>query len=971
MTKFVLRIQCLLGQISAGISLFTYPAGTTAANFTDPNFIPIFAENIEALFGNNTAFYQQSLAACNNDTQCLYDAALTLNLNAATSGKNASEQYQEGNSELENFPPTISGLESYNVTFGQVFMTQLNVTDANTGDNVTVTLVNPPAGASFDNMTMIFTWNVSTYDNITIKFVATDSKGASSELSPSITMCYCANNSTCDYDAEAIVVNDITQIACSCDPAWTGDHCTEDLDECADSPCFDNVTCTDNPAPQSGYTCNGCPSGYTGDGQKCYDIDECTNGTNTCQQTCTNTDGSYTCGCNSGYVLNNDGSTCSDIDECTSGANNCSVSASCVNTAGSYQCVCSAGYMLTDGNCTDINECATNNGGCGQVCTNAEGNYTCSCYNGFNLNADNHNCTDVDECTSIQPSPCQQACVNTQGSYFCACNQGFQLNNDGKTCYGTVNCTSDHNCSFACALVNGQNSCYCDQGYTLASDNKTCLDINECNANNQLCGQICVNTPGSYHCQCNSTYRLKADKINCEDINECVENNTCPATSNCTNTIGSHSCQCWPGYTGAQCLDIDECSQANSCSSDATCKNIPGSFTCTCNTGFFGNGMTCEATKRYNANVRLNGTFNNDLTNNNSAAYIALKQQIETNLNAIYSNNANTSSSFKAVQVTGFKNGSIIADYIIILAATSNVTTSQLQSAVPVDTAIGSYSTVQQAVVVDFNECANPANNNCTSLQNCVNTLGSYTCQCRTGYTGQFENCVDINECTTGSPCPTNANCANTIGSYTCTCRPGFAGQTCTDINECLSVQCPANSNCLNTVGSFNCRCNAGFINQSNVCVDVNECNNNPSPCTSSNNRCVNTMGSYTCSCAPGYTGPANNCTCARSDCVNGACQVVNGSAICNCRNGFSGPTCNIGGGMPPGAIVGISVGSIAGVLIIIAIIVIMSKSGRTKRIGPGMCGGTDNPGFAQESQELHATGRKSRNLDEEHEVQA
>ena len=40
------------------------------------------------------------------------------------------------------------------------------------------------------------------------------------------------------------------------------------------------------------------------------DIDECSNGTDTCTQTCTDTHGSFTCGCNTGYELDTDGFTC-------------------------------------------------------------------------------------------------------------------------------------------------------------------------------------------------------------------------------------------------------------------------------------------------------------------------------------------------------------------------------------------------------------------------------------------------------------------------------------------------------------------------------------------------------------------------------------------------------------------------------------------------------------------------------------
>ena len=40
------------------------------------------------------------------------------------------------------------------------------------------------------------------------------------------------------------------------------------------------------------------------------DIDECEDDTDGCSQTCTNTQGSFTCGCNDGYVLNVDGTAC-------------------------------------------------------------------------------------------------------------------------------------------------------------------------------------------------------------------------------------------------------------------------------------------------------------------------------------------------------------------------------------------------------------------------------------------------------------------------------------------------------------------------------------------------------------------------------------------------------------------------------------------------------------------------------------
>ncbi|XP_070174715.1 scavenger receptor cysteine-rich domain-containing protein DMBT1-like [Littorina saxatilis] len=45
----------------------------------------------------------------------------------------------------------------------------------------------------------------------------------------------------------------------------------------------------------------------------CVDVDECMENTHSCDQVCTNTLGSFSCSCNSGYVLDSDGRTCNGL----------------------------------------------------------------------------------------------------------------------------------------------------------------------------------------------------------------------------------------------------------------------------------------------------------------------------------------------------------------------------------------------------------------------------------------------------------------------------------------------------------------------------------------------------------------------------------------------------------------------------------------------------------------------------------
>ena len=67
-------------------------------------------------------------------------------------------------------------------------------------------------------------------------------------------------------------------------------------------------------------------------------------GTDNCHDnaTCTNTDGSFTCTCNTGF--SGDGVICTDINECTVGTDNCHTNALCTNTIGSFSCQCNIGY---------------------------------------------------------------------------------------------------------------------------------------------------------------------------------------------------------------------------------------------------------------------------------------------------------------------------------------------------------------------------------------------------------------------------------------------------------------------------------------------------------------------------------------------------------------------------------------------------------------------------------------------------
>uniref|UniRef100_A0A671NV91 Fibrillin 2a n=1 Tax=Sinocyclocheilus anshuiensis TaxID=1608454 RepID=A0A671NV91_9TELE len=642
----------------------------------------------------------------------------------------------------------------------------------------------------------------------------------------------------------------------------------------------------------------------------------------------------YRCDCNTGYREDNRGDA---FEPCTNG--------NCINTAGSYYCRCHSGFLRFPGKqtCTDVDECLQNGVLCKNGhCLNTEGSFQCICNAGFKLTPDGRNCIDLeevrydyksflhsqsdhDECCR-SPGVCMNGrCVNTQGSFSCECFAGLTIGIDGRTCvdthmhstcFGVVKrglcvrpfqrsltksqcCCANPDYGFGqpCRPCPGKNSvefqALCASGVGFSADGK---DINECALDPDICSNgVCENLRGSFRCVCNSGYESDQTGRNCLDIDECVVNSLLCDNGLCRNVPGSYSCTCPAGYTLRH--DTETCDDVNECVSspcvNGVCKNNAGSFSCECPLGseLDSTGLLCIDSLKGSCWVTLqDGRCE---VNINGAT---LRSQCCATLGAAWGSPCEPCQSDPVCQ-RGF-------------------------------------ARPRGASCEDVNECEvfpGVCHNG-----HCVNTRGSFKCQCPESLTLDVTGrvCVDVRSeacfltydedvCTQPVPGRFRMDmCCCTVGlawgkdcelcpepgtspfDALCPRGPGFAnkGDMLTgravykDINECKVFQSICiHGKCRNTIGSFRCHCDSGFALDANEqnCTDIDECVISPDVC--GHGTCVNTLGSFQCDCFPGYERGfmlMKNCLdideCERnlSLCNGGTCENTDGSYRCVCPPG-------------------------------------------------------------------------------------
>ncbi|XP_065299649.1 fibrillin-2-like isoform X2 [Dermacentor albipictus] len=734
-------------------------------------------------------------------------------------------------------------------------------------------------------------------------------------------------------------VNTHTGYHCECDDGFkpASDHKScKDVDECKDDSYCSLGRCVNT---VGSFRCF-CPTGFdtTPDGKQCSDRDECTESGMCGNGRCVNMEGSYKCVCNPGFTLSPSGHACVDINECAENSQICLRGGVCENTPGSYRCTCSNGYIWSqDGQfCVDINECETTDMCRNGICVNTMGGVKCRCNAGFKESFDHHHCIDIDECRELDNACGNGQCENTVGSFRCICDSGYSLGPGGRSCIDSRRdyCYSWYRsgeCGQPSPMPVKKSACCCaaqHQGPSVAAWGSQCApcpqpgsieysrlcpngtgtgidgeDINECWVYPNICPNgACENLRGSYRCICNPGYKVDSSGKICEDINECKVNLMLCENGLCRNTPGSHQCTCPTGYRHnthtSVCEDVDEClSSGKDVCVSGTCVNTPGSYRCECPAG-----TTLDASRHVCIDNRRGLCW---LTVRNDQCENDVKR---TMLRSECCNSVGKAWGSPCQLCTADRD--------------------------PHKCPRGQAS-VDGISCTDINECELYPGI-CRGGGLCVNTPGSYQCNCPPGLTldPAGTRCVDLREevcyasfrdgrCSRGmSGLFSKAICCCTLGKAwghfceacprpgteayreLCPKGPGYGPTgrdighidvTFSDVNECIYFPglCE-NGRCQNTIGGFTCSCSQGFaIDQEGInCTDIDECSIAHGVC--GNGTCKNTPGSFLCECHDGFEDFMNmqdcrdvdECSRNRGLCRGGTCVNTPGSFHCVCPDG-------------------------------------------------------------------------------------
>ncbi|KAH9505488.1 hypothetical protein Btru_057442, partial [Bulinus truncatus] len=453
---------------------------------------------------------------------------------------------------------------------------------------------------------------------------------------------------------------------------------------------------------------------------------------------------------------------------------------------------------MYDANCTTPCICNANNT---FYCESTTGN--CICNSGWT----GSDCTsDIDECSQDYfICPDYSRCHNLPGTYECRCKPGLTLNSSG-ICSFAVNassCTS-RNCSHMCVSyipdneTSAREQCYCPIGKELEGDQ--CIDCKnwtygpDCEYGTMCVKEHTAKYDSKYgHCTCQSNWTWS----HCEyDYDECSYGGyTCQPNSYCSNTWGGYNCICNAAY-GYFETSLNTCEHVNC---DLSLTNETGVVTNYFYNNWFYNNANCSWLISTRSDYVISLRF----------AYFYIQTSYGCQRHYVEVYDGESVSSRRIGRYCGYSAPSVIRSTgsKILIRFVSDY-----------DNYGYFHATYTSHTCRSFMYGKEACDKNCRCVkentQLCDNINGE--CNCKPGWTSG-DCSVDVNEClgTNNKVCPPNSDCINTKGSYKCECHLGYkfnsTTRKCDESSDCVFKKC-SHSCYIISLGNEQCVCPDGLV---------------------------------------------------------------------------------------------------------------------------------------------------------------
>ncbi len=631
-------------------------------------------------------------------------------------------------------------------------------------------------------------------------------------------------------------------------------------DQCqTDAQCPDNSKCQANPSTGVRSCSPACATVRCGPGAVCV-------ANNHAAKCSCPTTGRYapgdpaTQGCRSAQCLAN--TDCPSTHTCDQSSytckpvcaqNSCGKNAICLAENHMAMCSCPAGYEANphpEVECIRVDLCASQPCHASAFCTPQAGRAVCACPSdrigdpyktGCRANGTcplgNSDCPSEAVCLDGRCSdPCDAGlcgpnaqCRTLNHSPVCSCLPGFNPNPtaDRGCVRRPVSCRSEADCA-GNPCLNGQckavcrNAADCAQGERCAGNmcQVACLGHEQCPT-----GQACVSGYCTAGCRVKTDCPINQDCLNHRCENPCQREGVCGPNAQCRVIDRTAQCACPPGFTGGPTAQQGCMRNPVYCQSNTPCPA----------------GMTCQSGRCY-PSCRDSG--------NCAGGERCLTGQC---VKVCYTDNNCLS-------------GEVCIDGGCRPGCRSDTDCSQSSQCVNSQCRCAQGYQAGPNGCIDIDECkvGRPP---CHQSAQCVNTPGSFRCNCREGTVGDpygEPGCVAPNQCKNNAGCPDQLACISRTPGGPKMCSDPCASTTCGRNAQCTAIDHQASCSCPDNTRGDPTDSKLGCFRVD--CIENDDCPSDRS-CDKLNYKCFN--------------------PCERMDCFNGVCQVKNRKAICQCAPGF------------------------------------------------------------------------------------